>query len=140
MDIAGLALTTVALGETFITAIRGLRRLCDAVNEAPDMVNRLEQDGSTICLYLGYVDKAIAQKPADYPDSFKKWLDEEKKLLGRSIRQIEDYAKTIQQRIQSGPLVGGVRHVLDVTEIYKVQQQLARSISIIQHMMEICRQ
>jgi hypothetical protein len=140
MELAGLALTTVALGDPIITAIRGLRKLCDAVNEAPAMLDQLEQEGSTICLYLRYVDEAIIQNPSEYPDSFIHWFEEEKKLLGRSTRQIEEYAKTVQQRLQSIPLVGSVRYVFDVTEISKVQQQLARSISTIKHMMDICRQ
>ena len=93
MELAGLALTTIALGDPIITAIRDLRKPCNAVNEVPGLLDRLEQEGSIVCLYLGYVDEAIIQNPYKYPDIFIHWFEEEKKLLGRSTRQIKSTPK-----------------------------------------------
>ncbi|KAK3362558.1 hypothetical protein B0T25DRAFT_8696 [Lasiosphaeria hispida] len=139
MEIAGLTLGTVAIVDPFIKAIRGLRQIYDAIHATPEVLDRLEQDGRTIGLYINCVEEAIGQDPSGYPDKFICWLQDEKKLLERSTAQIEDYARRIQQRSQSAPLVHSMKTVFDVTDISKVQEQLSHSISVIGHMMVICK-
>jgi len=140
MEIVGCALSSVAIGDPLIKAIRGLRKLYNATNEAPEVLNRLEHDGNTIEAYLKFVNDAIAESHNQYPESFITWFEDEKKLLKRSTTQIEEYAKTLKQRLQTSPLVSGVQYALDVTEISKVQEQVARSMFTIGHMMTICEQ
>lgn len=140
MEVAGIVVTTLAVGDPLIRAIRGLRKLYHASDEAPEILDRLEHDGSTVSLYLTYVGDTIAQDPSEYPESFIRWFEDEKKLLQRSTAQIDDYAKKVQQRLQANPLVSGVKYAFDVTEISRVQEQLMRSISAIGNMRGICRQ
>ena len=139
MEVAGLVVATAVIGDPLIRAIRSLRQLHHAVNDTPEVLNRLERDGRTISLYLSYVDEAITQDRSGYPDSFIRWFQDEKKLLERSTAKIEDYTSRIQQRLETTPLVNGVKTAFDVTDISKVQEQLNQSIGVIGHMMNLCQ-
>lgn len=140
MEVAGLAVGAITIGPPLVSAIRRLRQICDAVSDTPDVLNRLEQDGRTIHFYVESVDEAIGKDPFGYPPKFVSWYADEKRLLQRSIAQIEDCSRRLQQRSKSSPIVNGLKIAFDVTDITKVQEQLRNSMGAIAHMMTICRE
>ena len=121
MEVVGLALAVTTVGEPLIKAVRGLRKLCHVADDAARGLARLEQNARTICLYLDKIDEATGQAPAEFPQDFMEWLEDEKKLLQDWVAQIERYTKTAQQRLQTSALLGGVAYALGENEIAEIQ-------------------
>jgi len=140
MESVGFALAAVAVVDPLIRAVRGLRQICHALGNEPNDLARLEQDASTINLYLDELESAIERKHSEYPERFLSWLKKEKELLSRLATQIETYTKTLEKRLENSKLLRGMAYTFDIADITKFQDQLVRSINTISHMKNICQQ
>jgi hypothetical protein len=139
-EIAGTLLATISIGDPLVKAIRGLRRVYRAANNASDALIRLEHTGDTIYLYLSKVDDGIKRNHSEYNKDFVQWLEDEKKVLQHSVVEIKDFTVKFQQRLQTSTLLGAVTYVTEESEILKIENRLASHISTLDCIRRVCQQ